>query len=81
MNGGRTEDDIKGSRKGKVKGSTIGLIFDGEAENVPSSEASAVVDSTVEERMGVGILDVQDLTCGGHVTRNSLICWDTKLLL
>lgn len=66
---------------GKVKGSTVGLIFDGEAEDVPGPEASAVVHSTVEERVGVGVLNVQDLTCGGHVTRNPLICRDTELLL
>lgn len=60
---------------------TIVLIFDGKAEDVASPEAGAVVHASVEQRMGVGILNVQDLTCGCHVACNTLICWDTKLLL
>lgn len=65
----------------KSEGSTIVLIFDGEAEYVSSSEAGAVVNSTIEERMRVGILNVQDLTRGRHVTRNTLISRNTELLL
>lgn len=60
---------------------TVVLIFDGEAEDVASPEASAVVHAAVEERMGVGVLNVQDLTSGRHVTCNTLIRWDAKLLL
>lgn len=60
---------------------TIVLIFDGEAEDVARPEAGAVVHTAVEERVGVGVLDVQDLTGGRHVTCNTLICWNTKLLL
>lgn len=60
---------------------TVVLIFDGEAENVAGPKAGAVVHTAVEERMGVGVLNVQDLTSGRHVTCNTLICWNTKLLL
>ena len=31
--------------------------------------------------MGIGVLYVQDLAGGRHVTRNTLIGWNTKLLL
>lgn len=65
----------------KVNVPTFVLIFDGEAENVSSFEAGAVIYSTIKERMGVGILNVQDLTSGCHVTSNTLICWYAKLLL
>lgn len=65
----------------EVKGHTTVLIFDGEAEDVSSPEAGAVIDAAVEERVGVGVLDVQDLTGGCHVTSNTLISWDTELLL
>ena len=60
---------------------TVVLVFDGEAEDVASLEAGAVVHAAVEQRMGVGVLNVQDLTGGRHVTCDTLICWDTKLLL
>lgn len=60
---------------------TVVLIFDGEAEDVASSEAGAVVHAAVEERMGVGVLNVQNLTGGGDVARDALIGWDTKLIL
>lgn len=37
---------------------TVVFVFDGEAENVASPEAGAVVHAAVEERVGVGILNV-----------------------
>lgn len=60
---------------------TIVFIFDGKAQDVASPEARAVVHASVEQRVGVGVLNVQDLTCGCHVACYTLICWDTKLLL
>ncbi len=60
---------------------TVVLVFDGEAEDVAGPEAGAVVHAAVEERMGVGVFNVQDLTSGRHVTCNTLIRRDTKLLL
>lgn len=60
---------------------TVVLIFDGEAEDVASSEAGAVIHAAVEERMGVGVLNVQNLTSGGDVARDALIGWDTELIL
>lgn len=60
---------------------TVVLVFDGEAEDVAGPEAGAVVHTAVEEGVGVGVLNVQDLPSGRHVTRNTLICWNTKLLL
>ena len=60
---------------------TVVLIFDGEAEDVSSPEAGAVVHTAVEKRMGVSVFNVQDLTCGRHVTCDTLICWDAELLL
>lgn len=60
---------------------TVVLVFDGEAEDVAGSEARAVVHTAVEQRVGVGVLDVQDLARGRHVTRDALIGGDTKLFL
>lgn len=60
---------------------TVVLVFDREAEDVSGLEAGAVVHAAVEERMGVGVFDVQDLTRRRHVTRDALICWDAELLL
>lgn len=37
---------------------TVVLVFDGEAEDVAGPETGAVVHAAVEERMGVGVLDV-----------------------
>lgn len=65
----------------QIKFATVVLVFDGEAEDVAGPEACAVVHTAVEEGMGVGILNVQDLTGSRHVTRNTLIGWNTKLLL
>lgn len=62
-------------------GGTVVLVFDGEAEDVAGPEACAVVHTAVEQRVGVGVLDVQDLARGCHVTRDALIGGDTKLLL
>ena len=38
-------------------------VLDGKAQDVLRPEASAVVDTSVEEGMRVGILDVQDFAC------------------
>lgn len=72
---------FKSSSKGSVLILTVVLVFDGEAEDVAGLETSAVVHAAVEERMGVRILNVQDLTCGRHVACDTLICRDTELLL
>lgn len=60
---------------------TVVLVLDGKAEDVAGPEARAVIHAAVEERVRVGILDVQDLTRGGHMTRNALVCRDPELLL
>lgn len=60
---------------------TVVLVFDGEAEDVAGPEAGAIVHTAVEQRVGVGVLDVQDLARGRHVTRDALISGDTKLFL
>lgn len=60
---------------------TVVLVFDGEAEDVAGPEAGAVVHTAVEQRVGVGVLDVQDLARGRHVTRDALIGGDSKLFL
>lgn len=60
---------------------TVVLVLDGEAEDVAGPEARAVVHAAVEERVGVGILDVKDLTRGGHMACNALVCRDPELLL
>lgn len=60
---------------------TVILIFDGEAEDVASPEARAVIHPTIEKRMRVGVLNVQNLTSCRHVAGNALIGWDAKLIL
>lgn len=69
------------AKNNKVVKLAIILIFDGEAKNVPCPEASTVIHASVKQRMGIGILDVQDLSCGCYVTSNTLISWDPKLIL
>lgn len=60
---------------------TVVLVLDGEAEDVAGPEARAIVHAAVEERVRVGILDVEDLTRGGHMACNALVCRDPELLL
>lgn len=60
---------------------TVILILDGEAEDVASPEARAVIHPTIEKRMGVGVLNVQNLTSRCHMAGNALIGWDAKLFL
>lgn len=60
---------------------TVVLVLDGEAEDVAGPEARAVVHATVEEWVRVGILDVEDLTRGGHMASDALVCRDPELLL
>lgn len=60
---------------------TVVLILDGKTQDVAGSKAGAVVHTSVEERMGVGVLDIQDLTRGCHVTRDALVRRDTELFL
>lgn len=60
---------------------TIVLILDGEAKDVAGPEARAVVHAAVEERVRVGILDVKDLTRGGHMACYALVCRDPEFLL
>lgn len=60
---------------------TIVLILDGKAEDVAGPEARAIVHTAVEERVRVGILDVKDLTRGGHVACDALVSRDPELLL
>lgn len=62
------------------QGLTLVLVLDGEAEDVPGPEAGAVVHAPVEERMGIGILDVEDLPCGGHVPCDALVRGDPDLV-
>lgn len=60
---------------------TVVLIFDGEAEDIASPEAGAVIHPAIEKRMGVGILNVQNLTSSCNMAGNALIGWDAKLFL
>lgn len=60
---------------------TVILIFDGEAEDVAGPEAGAVIYTSVEQRVGVGVLNVQNLTSGCNMAGYALISWNTKLLL
>lgn len=60
---------------------TVVLVLDGEAKDVAGPEARAVIHTAVEERVRVGILDVEDLTRGGHMACDALVCWDPELLL
>ena len=59
---------------------TLALVLDGEAEDVPGAEAGAVVHPPVEERVGVGVLDVEDLAGGGHVPGDALVRRDADLV-
>lgn len=59
---------------------TLALVLDGEAEDVAGAEAGAVVHPPVEERVRVGILDVEDLASGGHVPCDALVRWYADLV-
>lgn len=59
---------------------TLVLVLDGEAEDVPGAEAGAVVHPPVEERVGVRVLDVEDLAGGGHVPGDALVRRDADLV-
>lgn len=60
---------------------TIVLVLYGEAKDVAGPKACAVVHAAVEERVRVGILDVEDLTRCGHMARDALVCRDPELFL
>lgn len=51
-------------------------IFNREAENIACVETCSLVHGTIEERVGVGILNVEDLSCCCHMTGYPLICWN-----
>jgi len=59
---------------------TLALVLDGEAEDVAGAEPGAVVHAAVEERVRVGVLDVEDLAGGGHVPGDALVGGDADLI-
>lgn len=59
---------------------TLALVLDGEAEDVAGAEAGAVIHAAVEERVRVGVLDVEDLPGGGHVPGDALVRRDADLV-
>lgn len=62
------------------KARTLVLVLDREAKDVACAEASAVIHTTVEKRVGVCVRDVQDLASGCHVACDALISWDADLI-
>ena len=74
------ERERHGDRERRRKLTSID-IFNREAENVPCLETCSLVYGTVEQRMGVCILNVEDLSCCYHMTSYSLICWNAYLRL
>lgn len=51
-------------------------IFNWEAENIACVETCSLVHGTIEEWVGICILNVKDLSCCCHMTSYSLICWN-----
>ena len=76
-----SERKKNGQKKRETERQTSMFVLYGEAEDVACSEACAVVHGTVEERVGVGICDVEDLPCGGHMACYALVSRDTQLCL